>query len=234
MDMRKIENRLNLFLRQGKVRSTDDDQPVQIVQVDFPGETDATCQRPQQYGISSHVVAERSRALVLTAGGLKFVVGMDDPDNRPQGLAEGDVCVYSHADTGDDGPHRILFKADGREIHHLVGDDCAIVHTPDEIRLSKDKSEVLIDADGVAAEADEITATARKSLKAEAPEIEATATKEIKMKAPRVVLDTLRLEIPKGDVIATGVSLLTHVHAGVTSGPATSGPPVPIDITGGA
>lgn len=49
---------------------------------------------------------------------------------------------------------------------------------------------------------------------------------EVTVRAPKVTLDTPLVEVPDGDVVASGVSLVTHRHGGVSAGNDTTGTPV--------
>lgn len=52
------------------------------------------------------------------------------------------------------------------------------------------------------------------------------AAKDVTIKSPKVILDTPLVEVPGGDVVASGVSLVHHVHSNVKPGPANTGEPV--------
>lgn len=41
-----------------------------------------------------------------------------------------------------------------------------------------------------------------------------------------ITLNTPLVSVPDGDVVASGVSLVNHIHSGVVAGPANTGPPV--------
>lgn len=56
--------------------------------------------------------------------------------------------------------------------------------------------------------------------------LEITPSGQINATAPAGMTFTTPTLIVTGDVIASGISLLTHVHSGVASGPSDTGPPV--------
>ena len=56
--------------------------------------------------------------------------------------------------------------------------------------------------------------------------LEITPSGQINATAPAGMTFTTPILIVTGDVIASGISLLTHVHSGVASGPSDTGPPV--------
>ena len=69
-------------------------------------------------------------------------------------------------------------------------------------------------------------------MKIKAPKIELEATAEIKMTAPSIILDattvsvpTGSVDVPSGDVNASGISLKDHTHPGVITGPMSTGAP---------
>ena len=51
------------------------------------------------------------------------------------------------------------------------------------------------------------------------------AAQGVVIKSPQVTLDTPLVSVPNGDVVASGISLMEHVHTGVTSGPSKTGAP---------
>jgi hypothetical protein len=56
--------------------------------------------------------------------------------------------------------------------------------------------------------------------------ISATCGEPVVVTAPKVTLDTPLVEVPNGDVVASGISLVNHVHSGIQSGPSNTGAPV--------
>lgn len=78
----------------------------------------------------------------------------------------------------------------------------------------------------------DILIEASKGVKIKAPKIELEATDEIKMTAPSIILDATTVsvpngsvDVPNGDVNASGISLKDHTHSGVITGPMSTGAP---------
>lgn len=73
---------------------------------------------------------------------------------------------------------------------------------------------------------------ASRSVKIKSPKIELEATTEISMTAPTIKMAATKVEITgdvsvTGDVVASNVSLVSHVHPGVTTGYSDTEPPTP-------
>lgn len=105
-----LKRRVMLTVGRATLGPVDDSTDLQRGQVTLlAGETRDNVERVQPFGFSS-VPFAGADCLVVCVGGNRdhpVIIGTDDRRYRPTGLAQGDVCIYSHQ-TG----HRITLKAD--------------------------------------------------------------------------------------------------------------------------
>ena len=103
-----MSNPLANLIRRCLATITDDGGPVQRASVQVAG-NDASddVERWQQYGLSGHPQGQ-VQGLLVQANGTRFLIAADAMNDRPGGLAPGEVIVWSsHGQT-------IHFKADGK------------------------------------------------------------------------------------------------------------------------
>jgi phage baseplate assembly protein V len=155
-----LQRRVRLMVSRGVLSLVDDAPRVQKVQVKLlAGEVRDGLERVQQYGFSS-VPAAGSEAVVLFVSGNRdhgIVIGTENRAQRRTGLKEGEVALYTGADSN--GGHRILLTQDrGVEIH---GQDGLIkVKT---LRIEAEEA-VMIYAPAITLEADTVTVRADVSI----------------------------------------------------------------------
>lgn len=71
----------------------------------------------------------------------------------------------------------------------------------------------------------DLVINASRSVKIKSPKIELEAANEIVMTAPIITMNATTVSVPAGDVVASTVSLVGHVHAGVATGDEITEPP---------
>jgi phage baseplate assembly protein V len=97
-----LKRRVLLAIARGVVELVDDDKGLQTLQVSLlDDEVDDGVERFQQYGFSSHPIRGAELVTVCPGGDRAhaIVIAVDDRRYRLQGLAEGEVALYT--DEGD-------------------------------------------------------------------------------------------------------------------------------------
>jgi phage baseplate assembly protein V len=117
-----LQQRIMLMLGRALLTVVNDDAGLQRVQVALLSkETRDDVERFQQYGFTSHPHAGAEAAVVFLGGNRDhpIVLAIDDRRYRVQGLAAGEVAIYTDEDQ-EDGGHRIVFRR-GQEIEINAG-----------------------------------------------------------------------------------------------------------------
>lgn len=106
-----LARKLRLIASRGTLTAVHDQSPIQLVQGSLLADELRDMARLQDYGLTSHPLLGCELISLSLNGdrGQSVIIKADDSRHRPQGLAAGEVCLYSH--TGD----RIHLK-DGRII----------------------------------------------------------------------------------------------------------------------
>jgi hypothetical protein len=73
----------------------------------------------------------------------------------------------------------------------------------------------------------DVTIKGARTVKIIAPKIELQATNEITMTAPTITMNATTVNVPTGDVVASTVSLVNHLHSGVIPGTGDTEKPIP-------
>lgn len=129
-----IIRRVRLMVARGVVSLVNDALKVQGVQVQLLAGEVRDMERLQNYGFTSHphTGAEACAAFVGGNRDHGIVLAVDDRRYRLQGLARGEVALYTDEDQS--GGHRIHLKR-GNEIHLIAGAS-SIVMKPSGITLT--------------------------------------------------------------------------------------------------
>ena len=133
-----FQRRIMLMIGRAVLKVVDADRKTQLIQVEaLSGEVIDQFEHMEPYGYTSHPHPE-AEAILVAVGGMRqhsVAVVVGDKRYRVQGLAEGEVCIYTDEDGSD--PHRILMKR-GREIELRAGGS-SIVMTPTNITITADR-----------------------------------------------------------------------------------------------
>ena len=198
-ELQRMGNLLRNIISRGVLNGSNDGKKWQAGQITLlDGETVEGAERAQQYGITSHPHAG-AEVIVVHVGGDRshpVILACDDRRYRVQGLAGGEVCLYT--DEGD----KILLKR-GNEIE--VTTKKFTVNAEDEVVITT-KSFRVEASTGVA------FATPALAMGG-AGGGDATATLNGGLRATN-------------DIEAGAVSLRGHSHQGVQPGGGTTGTPV--------
>lgn len=112
----RLRRRVLLACSRGLLRLVDDTPRTQTLQAEgYRGEVIDGVEHLQGYGLTVHP-RRGALVLLLALGGMRqhtVAAAAVDPEARPTGLAEGEVCLYTHLDGGGGGPHRVHLREDG-------------------------------------------------------------------------------------------------------------------------
>lgn len=127
--------RVSALVWRATVRKVDDGPKLQVLRVNLGGPDDCPAvERFQQYGFTS-VPLSGAEAILVFPGGVPehpIAVAVDDRNQRPTGLAAGDVAVYTS------GGARVLLRAsDGAVVIDAPG---AFEVNADSVRLAAQSS----------------------------------------------------------------------------------------------
>lgn len=96
--MRRVVSRIKSVVGKALIESVSDSNDIQLVKISgLADEVQSNIERVQDYGITSNPPVE-SEAVVLYINGGKdhgIVIKTDSSEYRVQGLASGEVCIYS-------------------------------------------------------------------------------------------------------------------------------------------
>lgn len=112
---RDLSRRVRLMVARSIVRLVSDSDGIQTLQLSIlRGETQNEVERFQNYGMTSVPLSGAEAAVVFVGGNRDhgLVIAVDDRRYRVKGLADGEVCVYTDEDSGENG-HRIHLKRGG-------------------------------------------------------------------------------------------------------------------------
>lgn len=107
--------RIGLMVGRALVRLVDDNRGLQLLQLDLlSDETRGNVERVQNYGFTAHPHPGAEAAAVAVGGSRDhlLVVAVDDRRYRLQGLAEGEVAIYT-----DEGDRVVLRRGGTIEVH---------------------------------------------------------------------------------------------------------------------
>lgn len=161
--LRSLKTRVMLSVARGVIGLVDDDKKMQLVQVALlTDESRDTVERFQEYGYTSNPLPG-AEAVVVCAGGNRehgLVVAVDDRRYRIQGLAGGEVCIYT--DEGD-------------KIHLKRGNNMEVTTGTFTVNASE---AINLNAPTITATADTITAEASANIDLTTPLV--TASDEVR------------------------------------------------------
>lgn len=96
--LKTLARKLRLIASRGTLTAVQDGQGIQFVQGSLLADELRDMARLQDYGLTSHPLTGCELISLSLNGdrGQSVIIKADDSRHRPQGLAAGEVCLYSH------------------------------------------------------------------------------------------------------------------------------------------
>lgn len=201
-----VGRRIRLLIRRAVIAAVDDSRSLQLVKVrGISGEVADGVERFQDYGFTSVPRAGAPAVVAALLGAADHLVALkvDDPANRLNGLADGEVALYSRFGA------KIVLRADGSILIDSPDDVDVVAGGNVSVQAAGD-AEVVAGGDG------KLEATGSAELTGATVTISATGA--VSITGSQVSLS--------GDVQIDGKDFIDHVHSGVQAGPSNTGPVV--------